>query len=61
MSRPDLAALVSGLAVVVLGAVLLLDRAGTLSLDFGTLGPLVFTVLGVILLVTGLARQDGRA
>ena len=44
--------------MVVLGAVLLLDRAGELSLDFGTLGPLVFTVLGVILLVTGLARQD---
>jgi hypothetical protein len=57
--RPDLAALISGLAVVVLGGVLLLDRAGGLTLDFGTFGPLVFTVLGVILLVTGLARQEG--
>jgi hypothetical protein len=56
--RPDLPALVCGLAVLVLGAVLLLDRAGALSLDFGALGPLVFCVLGVILLVTGLARQD---
>jgi hypothetical protein len=56
--RPDTPALISGLAVLVLGAVLLLDRAGELTLDFGSLGPLVLTVLGVILLVTGLARQD---
>jgi hypothetical protein len=56
--RPDAPALISGLAVLVLGAVLLLDRAGELTLDFGSLGPLVLTVLGVILLVTGLARQD---
>lgn len=59
MSRPDLPALLSGLSVVILGAVLLLDRAGELSLDFGALGPLMLTVLGVILLVTGLARGDG--
>jgi hypothetical protein len=58
VSRPDAPALISGLAVLVLGAVLLLDRAGELTLDFGSLGPLVLTVLGVILLVTGLARQD---
>jgi hypothetical protein len=57
--RPDLATLISGLSIVILGAVLLLDRAGDLSLDFGTLGPLMLTVLGVILLVTGLARADG--
>jgi hypothetical protein len=57
--RPDVATLISGLSVVILGAVLLLDRAGDLSLDFGTLGPLMLTVLGVILLVTGLARGDG--
>lgn len=59
MTRPDLATLISGVSVVILGAVLLLDRAGDLSLDFGTLGPLMLTVLGVILLVTGLARGDG--
>jgi hypothetical protein len=57
--RPDLATLISGVSVVILGAVLLLDRAGDLSLDFSTLGPLMLTVLGVILLVTGLARGDG--
>lgn len=58
MRRPDLPALISGLAVLVLGAVLLLDRAGTITLDFGGLGPVVFCALGVILLATGLARQD---
>jgi hypothetical protein len=56
--RPDPPALISGLAVLVLGAVLLLDRVDRLTLDFGSLAPLVLTVLGVILLVTGLARQD---
>lgn len=58
MRRPDAPALISGLAVLVLGAVLLLDRAGELTLDFGSLAPLVLTILGIILLVTGLARQD---
>ncbi|MCW3024218.1 MAG: hypothetical protein JWR30_3540 [Conexibacter sp.] len=59
MSRPDLPTLVSGLSVMVLGSVLLLDSAGSLHLDFGSLAPLVLTVVGMILLVSGLARRDG--
>jgi hypothetical protein len=59
VSRPDLATLVSGLSVMVLGSVLLLDGAGSLHLDFGSLAPLVLTVVGLILLVSGLARRDG--
>jgi hypothetical protein len=59
VSRPDLPTLASGLSVLVLGTVLLLDRAGQLSLDFGSLAPLVLCALGVILLVSGLARHDG--
>ena len=59
MTRPDLPTLVSGLATVVLGAVLLLDRAGELSLDFGSLAPVVLTVVGLMLLVSGLAKRDG--
>ena len=35
MSRPDLATLISGLSVLALGTVLLLDQAGQLNLDFG--------------------------
>jgi uncharacterized protein (UPF0333 family) len=44
---------------MVLGAVLLLDRAGQLSLDFATLAPIVLTLVGLVLLVGGLARRDG--
>jgi hypothetical protein len=56
---PDLPTLVSGLVITVFGAVLLLDHAGELNLDFGSLAPLVLGVLGMILLVSGLARRDG--
>jgi hypothetical protein len=59
VTRPDLPTLVSGLCVVALGTVLLLDSAGQLNLEFGSLAPLVLTVIGLILLVGGLARRDG--
>jgi hypothetical protein len=58
-ARPDVPTLVSGLVITVFGAVLLLDHAGELSLDFGSLAPLVLAVLGLILLAAGLARRDG--
>jgi hypothetical protein len=59
VSRPDLATLISGLSVLALGTVLLLDQAGQLSLDFGSLAPVVLTVVGLVLLVGGLAKRDG--
>ena len=59
MTRPDLATLITGLSILALGTVLLLDQAGELNLDFGSLGPLVLTVIGVVLLVGGLAKRDG--
>jgi hypothetical protein len=59
VTRPDPPTLVGGLGALVLGVVLLLDRAGDLHLDFGALAPLVLTVIGLILLVGGLARRDG--
>ncbi len=59
MSRPDLATLISGLSILALGTVLLLDQAGQLSLDFGSLAPVVLTVVGLVLLVGGLAKRDG--
>jgi hypothetical protein len=61
VNRPDLPTLVSGLAIGALGIVLLLDQVGGLSLDFGSLAPLVLTVVGLILLVGGLARRDDSA
>jgi hypothetical protein len=57
--RPDLATVISGLSIAALGTVLLLDQAGQISLDFGTLAPLVLCVVGLVLLVGGLARRDG--
>jgi hypothetical protein len=59
VSRPDLATLISGLSVLALGTVLLLDQAGQLNLDFGSLAPIVLCVVGLVLLVGGLARRDG--
>jgi hypothetical protein len=58
-ARPDLPTLVSGVAITVLGTVLLLDNVDEIHLDFGSLAPVVLAVLGVILLVGGLARRDG--
>lgn len=59
MSRPDLATLITGLSILALGTVLLLDQAGQLNLDFGSLAPIVLTVVGLVLLVGGLAKRDG--
>ena len=53
----DIPSLVAGVAIVVLGAVLLLDRLDVLTLRFAALGPLVCAVLGAVLLATGLVRR----
>lgn len=54
----DLPSLVAGVAVLVLGVVLLLDRVGVLHLTFASLGPLVCATIGAVLLATGLMRRD---
>jgi hypothetical protein len=59
VSTPEIPTLVSGLAVAALGAVLLIDDTDGLGLDFGALAPIVLTVVGLILLVGGLVRNDG--
>ena len=56
--RPDLPSLVAGVALLVLGAVLLLDRLDVLDLRFGALGPLACAALGAVLLASGLVRRD---
>ena len=53
----DLPSLVAGVAIVLLGAVLLLDRLDVLTLRFAALGPLACAVLGAVLLATGLVRR----
>jgi hypothetical protein len=56
--RPDALSLVAGLAIVLLGAVLVLDHAGVLDLRFAAFGPIVCAVIGAILLASGLTRRD---
>ena len=55
-ARPDAVSLTAGLALVVLGAALLLDRTGTVDLTFSSMAPIAFAVVGAILLASGLSR-----
>jgi len=55
--RPDIGALVAGIALVALGVPLLLDRLGAVDLGFPALAPIVCACLGAILLAGGLSRQ----
>ena len=56
----DIPSLVAGLAVIVLGAVLLLDQVGALSLRFGYLWPLLTGAAGAALLASGLRASRPR-
>jgi hypothetical protein len=55
-ARPgfDPASLISGLIVIALGGLLLLDQADVLELRFGYMAPAVLAALGGILLACGL-------
>ncbi len=55
---PDLPALVGGLAIAVLGGLLLLDALDALELGFAVLTPVALAALGAILLASGLARPS---
>jgi hypothetical protein len=56
----DPASLVSGVIVIALGGLLLLDQADVLDLRFEYMAPLVLAALGGILLACGLAGPPGR-
>ena len=53
---PDRPSLVAGLAVLVLGAVLLADALGAVVLTFAWLAPLACAAVGAVLLALGLSR-----
>jgi hypothetical protein len=55
-ASPDIRALVAGLAILALGAVLLLDALGLIDLGFGIFAPIACAVTGAILLANGLSR-----
>jgi len=54
---PDLASVVAGLAVMLLGVLLVLDRTGVIDLRFDYAAPAVLATVGAVLLVTGLSRD----
>jgi hypothetical protein len=56
--KPDIPALVAGLAVLALGGVLLLDALDAIRLDFGLFAPVACAVTGAILLAKGLSRRE---
>lgn len=53
----DPASLVAGIAVSVLGVVLLLDQVDAIDLSFGYLVPALLAVTGAILLAAGLTDR----
>lgn len=56
--RLDLAALVAGLLIAILGVVLLLDASGDVHLKFVALAPIAAFIGGATLLTAGLTRRD---
>jgi hypothetical protein len=56
--RPDIPALVAGLALLAIGAILLLDALGAFDLSFGVFAPVACAVTGAILLANGLSRRQ---
>lgn len=59
--RTDVPALVGGLVVLALGAMLLLDRVDAIELRLGVLAPVFLAACGAILLSTGLANREQEA
>lgn len=56
--RIDVASLATGLVVIALGTLLLLDRLSVLDLRFGWLVPALAGTVGTILLAGGLANRS---
>jgi hypothetical protein len=54
--RVDSVSLVAGLAIIGVGALLLLDQEDVIDLSLGIAGAVVAAVLGVILIASGLAE-----
>jgi uncharacterized membrane protein YidH (DUF202 family) len=55
--RPDRVSIVVGVAVTLLGILLLLDQAGALDLQFDYAAPAVLATVGVVLVALGLAGE----
>lgn len=60
MSRPDRISLLSGLAFVVIGVLLVLDQSGDLDLTPGLAGAALAALVGTILIATGFDERSRR-
>ncbi len=56
-ARPDIPALVAGLAVLMLGGVLLADALSVFELSFAVFAPVACAATGAILVANGLSRR----
>lgn len=56
--RPDVPSLVGGIVVLLLGALLLLDRLDVLQLRFGIVVPAFLGACGAVLLAWGLDSRE---
>ena len=54
----DIPSLVAGLALLALGALLLLDATDVLELSFALFAPIACAAVGAILVATGLTRTE---
>jgi hypothetical protein len=57
---PNVTTLVTGIAFLVLGALLVLDAGGSIDLGFAYTAPILVGALGAILLAGGLASHGHR-
>ena len=58
MRRPDLYSLAGGLAIVLLGLLLLLQEEGSIDIDGGWLAAIVAGCAGAALLASGLGARE---
>jgi hypothetical protein len=56
--RPDPTSIVSGIAVLALGVLLLLDASDAFELSFGVLAPVACATMGAILVASGMTRRQ---
>ena len=55
--RPDLTSLVAGIALMALGALLVLESEDVLDLSLGYLWPALLAAVGAVLLASGVRRR----
>ena len=58
--RTDVVSLGSGLGLIAVGGLLLLDQSGSIELTIGLAAALMAGLIGMILLLSGLSDDDER-